>query len=67
MASFVYLQDIYCCDRCKSAADIYGRNCAHGMLFPLLLLMANSTTCPNFEFDPIKAEEQLRRKEGRGD
>ena len=31
------VQDIYQCDTCKSASDENGRNCRHGMLFPLLL------------------------------
>lgn len=42
----ICVQDIYKCDTCKSA-DEYGRNCKHGMLFPLLLVMANSRQCEN--------------------
>lgn len=66
MAAFACVQDIYRCDQCKSAADSYGRGCAHGMLSPVLLVMANQTKCPNYQFDPQKVEEQLqRREEGR--
>lgn len=35
------VQDIYKCDTCKSASDEFGRECKHGLLFPLLLLMDN--------------------------
>ena len=45
------VQDIYQCDTCKSASDENGRNCRHGMLFPLLLLMGNFKKCMNYEFD----------------
>ncbi|WP_346701191.1 hypothetical protein [uncultured Alistipes sp.] len=63
MAAFACVQDIYRCDQCKSAADIHGRGCAHGLMFPVLLVMANQTKCPNYEFDPRKVEEQWRRRE----
>lgn len=59
----VCIQDIYRCDACKSASDEYGRNCKHGMLFPLLLAMTNSRQCENYEFDLQKAELHLQRKE----
>lgn len=61
--AFACVQDIYLCDQCKSAADIHGRGCAHGLMFPVLLVMANQTTCPNYEFDPRKVEERLQRRE----
>ena len=57
------VQDMYRCDRCKSAADIYGRRCAHGEMFPLLLVMGNQLDCPNYEFDPQKIEDREKRKE----
>lgn len=56
------VQDIYRCNTCKSA-DEYGRNCKHGMLFPLLLVITNSHQCENYEFDAEKAEFHLKRKE----
>lgn len=59
------VQDIYRCDTCKSASDEYGRNCKHGMLFPLLLVMSEQTKCMNYEFDPEKVKLQLKRKEER--
>lgn len=59
------VQDIYRCDTCISASDEYGRNCKHGMLFPLLLVMSEQTKCMNYEFDPEKVKLQLKRKEER--
>ena len=56
------VQDIYQCDTCKSASDENGRNCRHGMLFPLLLLMGNFKKCMNYEFDAEKVKLQLQRK-----
>ena len=53
--SVTCIQDIYHCDTCKSALDEHGRNCRHGMLFPLLLLMGNFKKCMNYEFDTEKA------------
>lgn len=61
--SVACVQDIYKCDTCKSASDEHGRGCKHGMLFPLLLLMTNSSKCVNYEFDAKKVELQLQRKE----
>lgn len=51
MSATVCIQDKYMCYKCKSAGDIYGRSCKHGMLFPVGLLMANMSECPNFELD----------------
>lgn len=59
----VNVQDIYRCDQCKAAADIYGRSCGHGLLFPVMLVVAGRTSCPNYEFDRSKVEEQLARKD----
>lgn len=39
------------------------RSCKHGMLFPVGLLMANMSECPNFELDIEKVKESLDRKE----
>lgn len=61
--SVTCIQDIYHCDTCKSALDEHERNCRHGMLFPLLLLMGNFKKCMNYEFDAEKVELQLLRKE----
>ena len=60
--SVTCIQDIYHCDTCKSALDEHGRNCRHGMLFPLLLLMRNFKKCMNYEFDAEKVKLQLQRK-----
>lgn len=61
--SVACVQDIYKCDTCKSASDEHGRNCRHGMLFPLLLLMGNCKKCMNYEFDAEKVKLQLQGKE----
>lgn len=63
MSATVCIQDKYLCYKCKSARDIYGRSCKHGMLFPVFLLMANMGECPNFELDIDKLNESLKRKE----
>lgn len=39
----------YGCETCE-AADEYGRGCKHGLLFPVLLVMANKRRCPNYKF-----------------
>lgn len=56
--SVTCVQDMYGCYRCKSASDIYGRGCKHGLLFPLLLVMANKDKCPNYEFDINKLKDE---------
>ena len=61
--SVACIQDIYQCNTCKSALDENGRNCRHGMLFPLLLLMGNFDRCMNYEFDAEKVKLQLQKKE----
>lgn len=53
------IQDKYQCYQCKSAADIYGRDCKHGMLFPLLLLISGEENCPNYELDTEKVKQQI--------
>lgn len=61
--SIACVQDIFRCDSCKSASDEFGRGCKHGLLFPLLLLMANERKCDNYQFDAEKVELQLQKKE----
>nr|DAO23007.1 MAG TPA: hypothetical protein [Caudoviricetes sp.] len=61
--SIACIQDIYKCDSCKYSSDGFGRGCKHGMLFPLLLLMTNSSKCENYEFDVEKVKLHLQRKE----
>lgn len=39
----------YNCETCE-AADKYGRECRHGLLFPLLLIMTKANDCPNYKF-----------------
>ena len=39
----------YGCETCE-AADEYGRGCKYGLLFPVLLVMANKINCPNYKF-----------------
>lgn len=51
------INTFYGCKTCKSAADAHGRGCQHGMLFPVLLVMANQRTCPNYEMDSEKAAQ----------
>jgi hypothetical protein len=62
MSSTMNIQDKYRCYKCKSAADIYGRSCKHGLLFPVLLFMSNMDKCPNYEFDVRKVEESIKEK-----
>ena len=56
------IQDKYQCYQCKCAADIYGRDCKHGMLFPLLLLIGCKGNCPNYELDTEKVKQQIESK-----
>lgn len=46
------------CEDC-TFADEYGRDCKHGALFPVLLLMANKRECPNFQ---RKTTEQIKEQ-----
>lgn len=57
------IQQHFRCTDCKSAADIYGRCCKHGDMFPLLLLISGKKTCPNFELDTDKVKQQLEEME----
>ena len=34
----------------SEAADEYGNGCKHGLLFPVLLVIANKRECPNYRF-----------------
>lgn len=63
--SIACVQDIFRCDTCKSASDEFGRDCKHGMLFPLLLLMGNFEKCMNYEFDVEKVKLHLQRRENK--
>ena len=47
-------------------ADVFGRNCQHGMLFPVMVLMAYGDVykCPNFEKKTIEQiSEQIAQRE----
>lgn len=50
---------------CKEARSLSGNGCKCGDLFPVLLAMSGEQICPNFEYDPTKAErrEQLNKNE----
>lgn len=58
------------CEDC-TFADAFGRSCQHGMLFPVMVLMAYGDVykCPNFEKKTIEqiseqiAQREQRRKE----
>ena len=51
------------CEDC-TFADAHGRDCKHGALFPVLLLMANKSKCPNFKPKTAgQIEEQLKLKQ----
>lgn len=39
----------YNCETCE-AADKYGRECRHGLMFPLLLIVTKANDCPNYKF-----------------
>lgn len=39
----------YGCASCE-VADKYGNGCKHGLMFPVLLIMANAKECPNYKF-----------------
>lgn len=56
MASNVNI--LFGCEDCRYA-DRYGRDCKHGMLFPILLLMSKAQDCPNFE---RKTTEQIKEQ-----
>lgn len=59
----VNINIMYRCDDC-TYADEYGSSCRHGLLFPVLLLMANKRSCPNFAPKTTEQiEEQLRFRE----
>lgn len=60
--SIACIQDILKCDSCKFSSDMYGRNCKHGMLFPLLLIMGNKEECPNYIFDSEKVKLQIKEE-----
>ncbi len=39
----------YNCETCE-AADKYGSGCKHGLMFPVLLAIAEANECPNYKF-----------------
>lgn len=49
MIAHICIQEFYHCEQCRSAKGDSG--CAHGLLFPVLLVMNNMSSCPNFELD----------------
>lgn len=56
----VIVQDIYKCDSCQFASDYYGNGCKFGDLFPVLLILSDSSNCENYKFDAEKVEQQLK-------
>lgn len=50
---------MYRCDTCVCAADIYGRCCRHGLLYPVMLLTAGRKECPYYEPDAGKIRETM--------
>lgn len=53
------------CEDC-TFADAFGRGCQHGLLFPVMVLMAYRDVykCPNFEKKTIEQiNEQIETKE----
>ncbi len=48
MASVASVNLIMGCEDCKFA-DAFGRSCEHGVMFPVLAMMAGYKECPNFE------------------
>ena len=58
-----YIHIMYRYEDCRYA-DEYGRSCQHGLLFPILLLMSEKQTCPNFENNTTEQiDEQLRLRQ----
>lgn len=49
---------LFGCEDCAHA-DKFGRDCKHGMMFPILLLMTNTQDCPNFK---SKTTEQIKEQ-----
>lgn len=57
------IQDIFKCDTCKYASNEFRFECKHGLLFPLLLFIAEKQSCDNYELDVEKIKNQLKTKE----
>lgn len=51
---------MYRCEEC-TFADAWGRGCEHGLMFPLLLLMGNYKSCPNFKGKTNAQLEEQRK------
>lgn len=50
------------CEDCRNA-NVHGQDCRHGLLFPVLAVMAGYEMCPNFEKKTTEQlEEQLRTR-----
>lgn len=56
--SVIDTSTLYGCEHCRYA-DAYGRNCQHGLMFPVLLVMTNHRVCPNYK---LKTEEQFKER-----
>lgn len=53
------INEYYGCKTCESASDNYGRGCKQGLIYPVMLIIANARKCPSYKFDKQKAEQQL--------
>lgn len=48
MAAF-NINTYYGCETCE-AADKYGNGCKYGLMFPVMLTIAEANKCPNYKF-----------------
>ena len=48
MAAF-NIKTYYGCETCE-AADKYGNGCKYGIMFPVMLTMAQANKCSNYKF-----------------
>ena len=60
--------------RCESCtfADSYGRDCKHGLLFPILSMMShgNMNDCPNYEkktLEQLEEQHRVKQQDKKGD
>lgn len=60
--------------RCESCtfADSYGRDCKHGLLFPILWMMShgNMNDCPNYEkktLEQLEEQHRVKQQDKKGD
>ena len=62
MAATVNVNWYIGCEDCRFA-DEHGRGCEHGLMFPVLLLVAGKRDCPNFKCKTREQiEEQLKQE-----